>query len=56
MEKICLDMMELNKIHQGDCRLLLKQVAEESINLVCSDVAYPIQSRGGSGSMGGVLD
>lgn len=46
-------MMELNNIYQGDCRKLLKLIDSDSIDLVCSDVAYPVQSRGGSGSMGG---
>lgn len=45
--------MELNKIYQGDCRVLLKQVPNESIDLVCSDVAYRVQARGGNGNMGG---
>lgn len=46
-------MLELNRIYQGDCRKLLKLIDSDSIDLVCSDVAYPVQSRGGSGSMGG---
>ena len=46
-------MLEINKIYQGDCRKLLKLVDNDSIDLVCSDVAYPVQSRGGSGNMGG---
>lgn len=45
--------MELNKIYQGDCRMLLKQVADESIDLICSDVAYSVQVRGSNGTMGG---
>lgn len=47
------DMMELNRIYQGDCRKLLKQLDEECIDLVCSDVAYPVQARGGRSSMSG---
>lgn len=46
-------MLEINKIYQGDCRKLLKLIDNDSIDLVCSDVAYPVQSRGGSGNMGG---
>lgn len=42
------DMMELNRIYQGDCRKLLKQLDDECIDLVCSDVAYPVQARGGA--------
>ena len=44
IKKICLDMMELNNIYQGDCRKLLKLIDSDSIDLVCSDVAYPVQS------------
>lgn len=40
-------MLELNRIYQGDCRKLLKLIDSDSIDLVCSDVAYPVQSRGG---------
>lgn len=46
-------MMELNRIYQGDCRKLLKQLDDECIDLVCSDVAYPVQARGGRSSMSG---
>lgn len=46
-------MLEINRIYQGDCRKLLKLIDNDSIDLVCSDVAYPVQSRGGSGNMGG---
>lgn len=38
-------MLELNRIYQGDCRKLLKLIDSDSIDLVCSDVAYPVQSR-----------
>ena len=46
-------MMELNRIYQGDCRKLLKQLDDECIDLVCSDVAYPVQARGGRSSKSG---
>ncbi len=45
--------IEPNNIYLGDCRKLLKDVPDECVDLVCSDVAYQIQSRGGSGNMGG---
>lgn len=44
-------MMELNNIYQGDCRKLLKLLDDECIDLVCSDVAYPVQARGGRSNM-----
>lgn len=49
-------MMELNNIYQGDCRKLLKLIDSDSIDLVCSDVAYPVQSRGWLREYGRILD
>lgn len=46
-------MIEPNNIYLGDCRAILKDIPSESVDLVCSDVAYPVQSRGGNGTMGG---
>ena len=46
-------MLELNRIYQGDCRKLLKLLDNECIDLVCSDVAYPVQARGGRSNMSG---
>lgn len=46
-------MLELNRIYQGDCRKLLKLLDDECIDLVCSDVAYPVQARGGRSNMSG---
>lgn len=46
-------MLELNNIYQGDCRKLLKLLDDECIDLVCSDVAYPVQARGGRSNMSG---
>ena len=46
-------MLELNRIYQGDCRKLLKLIDNDSIDLVCSDVAYPVQARGGRSHLSG---
>ena len=33
-------MLEINKIHQGDCIELMKQVPNESIDLILTDIPY----------------
>jgi DNA modification methylase len=35
-------MLEINKIHQGDCLELLKQIPNDSINLIITDPPYNI--------------
>jgi len=35
-------MLEINKIHQGDCLELLKQIPDNSIDLVVTDPPYNI--------------
>lgn len=45
--------MERNRIYQGDCRELLKGLADCSVDCIVSDVAYRVTSRGTSGNMGG---
>lgn len=45
--------IEPNNIYLGDCRDLLKYVPNESVDLVCSDVAYSVRQRGGWSNMGG---
>lgn len=49
-------MMEVNKIYQGDSVSLLNSIPDNTIDLVCTDPPYRVTSRGGSGSMGGVLE
>lgn len=41
------------KLYNEDCLKVLKEIKNESVDLICSDVAYPITSRGSSGNMGG---
>lgn len=40
-------------LQQGDCLELLKNIPNESIDLIVTDPPYRITSRGGSGNMGG---
>lgn len=41
------------KLYNNDCLNILKEIKDESIDLICSDVPYKITSRGSSGTMGG---
>lgn len=42
------------KLYNEDClKVMGREVADNSVDLVCSDVAYPITARGSSGNMGG---
>lgn len=43
-------MMDLR---QGDCLELLKDIPDESIDLIVTDPPYKLTSRGSSGTMGG---
>lgn len=49
-------MMEINKIYQGDSVSLLDSVPDKTFDLVLTDPPYRVTSRGGSGTMGGVLE
>lgn len=42
-------------IFQGDCRVLLKSLPDESVDCVATDPPYKITSRGTQGTMGGLL-
>lgn len=46
-------MIELNKIYNKDCIIGMKQIPDNSIDLIATDVPYLCTSRGGSGTMGG---
>lgn len=48
-------MIETNIIHLGDCVQGLKTLPDECIDLVVSDVAYPVTQRGNAGNSGGML-
>lgn len=41
------------KLYNEDCLKVLKEIKNESVDCVCSDVAYPVTARGSSGNMGG---
>lgn len=47
--------IETNIIHLGDCVEGLKTLPDECIDLVVSDVAYPVTQRGNAGNSGGML-
>lgn len=48
-------MIETNIIHLGDCVEGLKTLPDECIDLIVSDVAYPVTQRGNAGNSGGML-
>ena len=43
------------KLYNEDCLKVMGEVADNSVDLVCSDVPYLVTSRGNSGSMGGYV-
>ena len=43
------------KIYNGDCLKIMKEIPEESINLIVTDPPYPTTSRGSAGNSGGML-
>jgi DNA modification methylase len=38
-------MIELNKIYQGDCLELMKQIGDKSIDLILCDLPYGVTAR-----------
>jgi len=46
-------MLELNKIYQGDCLELMKEIPDKSIDLVLTDPPYGIKRDKGFGGFGG---
>ena len=48
-------MIETNIIHLGDCVEGLKTLPDECIDLIVSDVAYPVTQRGNAGNSGGMM-
>ena len=48
-------MIETNVIHLGDCVQGLKSLPDECVDLVVSDVAYPVTQRGNAGNSGGMM-
>lgn len=45
--------MELNKIHYGDCFELIKEIEDNSIDLLLTDPPYNISKKGGEEAYGG---
>lgn len=45
-------MLEINKIHLGDCYELIKQINDNSIDLCCIDPPYEISVSHGAGAFG----
>lgn len=48
-------MLELNKLYQGDTLELIKEIKNESIDLIVTDPPYKTTSRGNAGNSGGML-
>lgn len=46
-------MIDLRK---GDCLDVMKSIPDNSIDLIVTDPPYRTTSRGGSGTMGGILE
>lgn len=42
-------MLEINKIHHGDCLELMKDIEDKSVDLILTDVPYNIGMDGGKG-------
>ena len=48
-------MLELNKIYNMDCLIGMKQMPDNSIDLMVTDPPYKTTSRGNGGNSGGML-
>ena len=48
-------MLKLNELYQGDTLELIKQIGDESIDLIVTDPPYKTTSRGNAGNSGGML-
>lgn len=48
--------MELNRIYNMDCLAGMKEMPDESVDLVVTDPPYKIMPKGNNGSMGGMYD
>ena len=46
-------MIDINKVHNMDCLIGMKEIPDETIDLIVTDTPYKITSRGTSGTMGG---
>ena len=48
-------MLELNHLYNMDCMEGMKQIPDNSIDLVVTDPPYKTTSRGNAGNSGGML-
>jgi site-specific DNA-methyltransferase (adenine-specific) len=48
-------MLPINKIYNMDCLEGMKQIPDNSIDLVVTDPPYKTTSRGNAGNSGGML-
>ncbi len=48
-------MIEINKIHQGNCLELMKEIEKDSIDLIVTDPPYKTTARGHAGNSGGMM-
>ena len=47
--------MEIDKIYLGDCLELMKEIPDNSIDCIATDVPYRITARGNAGNSGGMM-
>ena len=47
--------MEINKVYNKDCLDIMKNIEDNSIDLIVTDPPYKVTSRGSSGNAGGML-
>lgn len=43
------------QLYNGDCLEIMKDIPDNSIDLICSDVPYPTTARGNAGNSGGMM-
>lgn len=48
-------MLKLNQTYNGDCMDLLKDIENESIDLLVTDPPYKVTARGNAGNSGGMM-
>lgn len=48
-------IMEINKVYNDDCLNIMKNMADNSIDLIATDPPYKMTSRGSNGTTGGML-
>lgn len=49
-----IEILEINKIYNMDCLIGMKQMPDNSIDLIVTDPPYKTTSRGGTGNSGGM--